>query len=106
MMHEPSDLTAIVFDGVDRIQHLAFRFLDPALIPQDPTPWEAEVIALCRAYFRQIDDFLGRTVRILGDSGRVFIASDHGFTASRDIVYINKWLAEQGWLHCVRRGRR
>ncbi len=99
MMHEPSDLTAIVFDGVDRIQHLAFRFLDPALIPQDPTPWEAEVIALCRAYFRQIDDFLGRTVRILGDSGRVFIASDHGFTASRDIVYINKWLAEQGWLH-------
>lgn len=98
MTREPSDLTAIVFDGVDRIQHLAFRFLDPALVPEDPTPWEAEVIRLCRAYFRQIDDFLGRTVDIVGDEGRVFVASDHGFTASRHIVYINKWLSDQGLL--------
>jgi predicted AlkP superfamily phosphohydrolase/phosphomutase len=98
MTHEPSDLTAIVFDGVDKIQHLAYRFLDPALLPSRPIPWEAEIIALCRAYFRQVDDFLGRTLTRVGKWGRVFVASDHGFTATREVVYINKWLHDQGLL--------
>jgi predicted AlkP superfamily phosphohydrolase/phosphomutase len=98
MDHEPSDLTAIVLDGVDKIQHLAYRFLDPALIPKDPTPWEAEVIATIHTYFRQVDDFLGRTIDRVGPWGRVFIASDHGFTATREVVYINKWLHDQGLL--------
>jgi predicted AlkP superfamily phosphohydrolase/phosphomutase len=98
MTSEPSDLTAIVFDGVDKIQHLAYRFLDPALLPTQPSAWEAEVIALCRSYFRQIDDFLGRTMARSGRWGRFFVASDHGFTATREIVYINKWLYDQGLL--------
>ncbi len=98
MTHEPSDLIAIVFDGVDKIQHLAYRYLDPALVPAHPTPWEIEVINLCRSYFGQIDAFLGRTLERVGPWGRVFIASDHGFTATRETVYINKWLEEQGLL--------
>jgi predicted AlkP superfamily phosphohydrolase/phosphomutase len=98
MKTEPSDLAAVVFDGVDKIQHLAYRFLDPALVPAQATPWESEVIALCRTYFRQIDDFLGRTLSLAGRWGRVFIVSDHGFTATREIVYINKWLHDQGLL--------
>jgi predicted AlkP superfamily phosphohydrolase/phosphomutase len=98
MTHEPSDLTAIVFDGVDKIQHLAYRYLDPALVPADPTPWEAEIIALCRHYFRQVDDFLGRVLRRAGRWGRVFVASDHGFAATWEIFYVNKWLHDQGWL--------
>jgi predicted AlkP superfamily phosphohydrolase/phosphomutase len=99
MVHEPSDLTAIVFDGVDKLQHLAYRFLDPRYLPQSPSPWERQVIDRCRAYFRQIDKFLGRVLEILGDEGRVFIASDHGFTATTEVVYINKWLHDQGLLH-------
>lgn len=99
MENEPSDLTAIVFDGVDKIQHLAYRFLDPAHAPKDPTPWEAEVTQLCHAYFRQADDFLGRTCRIVGDEGRVFIASDHGFTATTEVVYINKFLNDMGYMY-------
>ncbi len=98
MEHEPSDLTAIVFDGVDKIQHLAYRFLDPRYVPAEPTAWEQEVIDLCHQYFRQIDDFLGRTRQLLGDEGRLFIASDHGFTASDEIVYINKYLRDLGLL--------
>lgn len=98
MAREPSDLTAIVLDGVDKIQHLAYRFLDPDLIPDAPTPWEAEIIATCRSYFRQVDEFLGRIVDRVGRWGRVFVASDHGFTATREVVYINKWLHDQGLL--------
>lgn len=98
MKTEPSDLSAIVFDGVDKLQHLAYRYLDPAYAPKKPTPWEAEVIGLCHEYFAQIDSFLGRTLDLVGPWGRVFVVSDHGFTASHEIFYINRWLAEQGWL--------
>ena len=98
MTHEPSDLTAIVLDGVDKIQHLAYPYLDPAFLPDQPTAWEAEVIDVCHSYFRQVDDFLGRVCDLVGDWGRVFIASDHGFTASHEVVYINKWLHDQGLL--------
>lgn len=98
MLEEPSELTALVLDGVDKIQHLAYRFLDPSLIPAKPDPWEAEMIELCQSYFRQVDDFLGRLLQLVEPEGRVFIASDHGFTASTEMLYINKWLHDQGWL--------
>lgn len=98
MSAEPSDLTAIVFDGVDKIQHLAYRYLDPAYVPARPTAWESQVIARCHDYFRRVDACLGAVLQGLGDEGRVFIVSDHGFTASREIVYINTFLERQGWL--------
>jgi predicted AlkP superfamily phosphohydrolase/phosphomutase len=99
MDREPSDLTVLVLDGVDKIQHLAYRFLDPALAPSKPTAWEADVTAACLAYFRQVDDLLGSVLRRAGPGARVFIASDHGFTATTEVVYINRWLHEQGLLH-------
>lgn len=98
MVNEPSDFTGIVFDGVDKIQHLAYRYLDPKHAPKNPTAWESDVIASCHRYFRQIDEFLGETLKLVGDWGRVFIASDHGFTATTEIVYVNKWLEENGYL--------
>ena len=30
MAEEPADLIGILFDGVDKLQHLCWRFLDPA----------------------------------------------------------------------------
>lgn len=98
MTHEPSDLSAIVFDGVDKLQHLAYRYLDPAVAPREPTDWEREIIGLCHDYYRQIDRFLGETLDLVGPWGRVFVVSDHGFTASHEILYINKWLHDQGLL--------
>lgn len=98
MLEEPTDLAAIVFDGVDKIQHLAYRYLDPQCIPEHPSAWEQQVIDLCDQYFVQIDNFLGRALEIVGDTGRVFIASDHGFTACHEIVYVNKYLHDLGYL--------
>lgn len=98
MLNEPSDLSAIVFDGVDKLQHLAYRFLDPQLAPKQPTAWEKEIDAACRRYFQEVDRKLGRAMEILGKWGRVFIASDHGFTATHEIVHINRWLHDQGYL--------
>ena len=42
-----SDLVAVMFDGPDKLQHLCWRFIDPACRPEEPSPWEAEIIALC-----------------------------------------------------------
>lgn len=96
--HEPSDLTAIVFDGVDKIQHLAYRYLDPALRPDRPDEWERQVMAACERYFRQVDEVLAWGVEEAQRGARLFIASDHGFTASSEIFYVNKWLSDRGYL--------
>ena len=98
MTTDPSDLTAIVLDGVDKIQHLAYRLIDPKYRPGSPSPWEAEMIDLCRSYYAQVDRFLGELMQLVGPWARIVIASDHGFTATTEVVYINKWLSDQGWL--------
>ncbi len=96
--NDPTDLTAIVFDGVDKLQHLCWEFLDPNLEPADPSPQFLKVRELCWEYFRQIDAFLKETVAFAGEDAHVFVVSDHGFTGSHEILYINTWLAEKGYL--------
>ena len=41
---------------------------------------------LCLAYFRQLDGFIERLVTAAGPNVQVFLASDHGFTGSTEIV--------------------
>ena len=36
MQEDPCDLTAVLFDGVDKLQHLLWRFIDPALRAHAP----------------------------------------------------------------------
>lgn len=58
MRAEPAELTAVLFDGVDKLQHLCWRFIDPELRQEAKAPWEREVVDLCEGYFRQLDWFL------------------------------------------------
>jgi predicted AlkP superfamily phosphohydrolase/phosphomutase len=99
MRDDPCDLTAVLFDGVDRIQHLAWRFINPACFPQTPTAWELEIRQLCLDYFRQLDRLIGEAVALAGPESRVFIASDHGFGTSIEVFYLNVWLYQHGYLH-------
>jgi predicted AlkP superfamily phosphohydrolase/phosphomutase len=98
MKEDPSDLTAVLFDGVDKLQHFCWRFLDPALLPSQPSAWERKVRELCLDYFRLIDDFVAEIVARAGSDATTVIASDHGFGASVEIFYLNTWLAENGYL--------
>jgi predicted AlkP superfamily phosphohydrolase/phosphomutase len=95
---EPADLVAVMFDGPDKLQHLCWRFIDPAEQPQQPTPWEAEMIALCEDYFRRLDTIIRDIVALAGPEPNVVLASDHGFGPTWDVVYVNAWLEQHGYL--------
>jgi predicted AlkP superfamily phosphohydrolase/phosphomutase len=97
LAENPPDLTAVVFDGIDKLQHLCWRFLDPALYPTDFSPWEARIRELCVKYFRQLDWFIREIVALSG-SARVVLASDHGFCATETVFFANTWLAQRGYL--------
>lgn len=96
---ESHDLFAMVFDGTDKIQHQAWEFLDPALLPTEPNAWEQRMREACLEYFRRLDGYIARLVELAGPDAQVFLASDHGFTASTQVVRINAFLAEKGYLH-------
>jgi predicted AlkP superfamily phosphohydrolase/phosphomutase len=98
MSEEPADLTAILFDGVDKLQHLCWRFIDPACRPSHPTTWEREMIGRCACYFRSLDGLIADIVEAAGAEATVILASDHGFGPTRDVFHVNSWLEQQGYL--------
>src|SRR5262249_36125137 len=70
------DLAAIVFDGVDKLQHGLWPYLDPRLAPQKPS---GEYLAVRRAaleYYKAVDDLLGETMSRARGQATIFICSD------------------------------
>ena len=98
MKNHPSDLTAILFDGPDKMLHMGWHFLDPELFPSHPSPWESKIRDLCHAYFRELDAFLAEIETLAGPEARIFMASDHGFGPTKEVLRINTWLHQQGYL--------
>jgi Uncharacterized conserved protein len=96
--HDRPELMAVMFDGTDKIQHQAWQFLDPALLPAQPNEHEQRMRAVCLDYFRNLDRYIGRLVELVGPGVQVFFASDHGFTASTFVLRINHFLGEKGYL--------
>lgn len=99
MRNDPCELTAVLWDGPDKLMHICWRLLDPAWLPETPTLWEAQIRELCLDYFRGVDSYLEELVTLAGPGARTFIVSDHGFGPSTEILYINVWLEQQGYLH-------
>jgi len=98
MKHDPCALVGVVFDGVDKLQHLLWEHLDPTMEPQSPSEGFLRIRRHCWDYFRQLDRFLEETVKLAGPDGHVFVVSDHGFTGSGETLFINTWLEQQGYL--------
>jgi predicted AlkP superfamily phosphohydrolase/phosphomutase len=98
MQHDPADLTAIVFDGMDKLQHLCWRLIDPNLLPAKMLDWEQRMRNYVLEYFRSIDGYIREIAALAGDSAHIFIASDHGFGPTRYIFHINVLLEKLGYL--------
>lgn len=50
-------------------------------------------------FYRRIDDMLGRLADQLDGNTTLMWMADHGFCTIKKEVYVNHWLADQGWLH-------
>ncbi|ABV93700.1 phosphodiesterase/nucleotide pyrophosphatase [Dinoroseobacter shibae DFL 12 = DSM 16493] len=99
MEEEPSELTAVLFDGVDRIQHLCWHLIDPVSRDDYTTPESVAARELVLQYFRNVDDYLVQIIDKAGPQAQVFIVSDHGFTRSGTrIFYANTFLEHAGLL--------
>lgn len=98
MQQEPADLMAVLFDGPDKTGHLLWRYIDPAWYPANPTSEEARIHELCLNYYRKLDDAIGQIAELAGDETTIVLASDHGFGATVEVVNLNVWLAEKGYL--------
>jgi predicted AlkP superfamily phosphohydrolase/phosphomutase len=99
MREEPCDLTAILFDGVDRLQHLCFHLIDPRTAANFTSPDARRAHQLCLQYFKDLDGYVGEIVAAAGPEAHVVIASDHGFTqAGNTVFYVNTWLEQHGYL--------
>ena len=97
MAERPAALTAILFDGPDKVQHLCWRFLDPALAANLSAEEEA-IQDACLSYYRRLDRVLADIVSAAGPQTTVVIASDHGFGATTEVFHINTWLEQAGYL--------
>jgi predicted AlkP superfamily phosphohydrolase/phosphomutase len=98
MQREPAQLAGIVFDGVDKLQHLLWPFLDPRLTPEQPGADFLRTREMAWNYFRTIDDLLKQAMELHGGEATILICSDHGFTNSWEVLFINTWLEKNGYL--------
>lgn len=98
METDRTELTAVVLDGPDKIQHLFWRFVDPDLVESDPGPWYSAIRTQCLGFYRQLDRNIERLVKCAGGDTDVIITSDHGFGPTTEFVYINEWLSRNGYL--------
>ena len=95
---DPCPLTAVLFDGVDKIQHLCWRFLMPDRRNGKPSVWEHRIRDRCLEYFANLDRMLERIDGIMGPEATTVIASDHGFGPQIDTFFVNAWLEQNGYL--------
>ena len=92
------DLFAVMFDGTDKLQHQTWHVLDPDLQPEHPSAEHAHLRSITLGYYRKLDQYIARLIELAGPKAQVFLASDHGFTGTVNVVRINRYLGELGYL--------
>lgn len=91
-------LEAVLFDGIDKLQHLCWRFIDPNEARRLKEDWELQVREGCLEYFRRLDGIIGEMCRMAGPQASVFLASDHGFGPTAEVFHLNAFLEQKGYL--------
>ncbi len=89
--HQQSGVVACVFDTSDRVQHMFYRYLDPAHAVTKHT-------GAIESMYRDMDRLVGRTLEFAASDTAVFVLSDHGFCSFRRGVNLNAWLHRNGYL--------
>lgn len=97
MRKDRTELTAVVLDGPDKLQHLFWRYVDPELA-ETIDDSEQYITDLCIGFYRRLDDNIRRLMEAAGPDTDVIFTSDHGFGPTNEIFYVNEWLSRRGYL--------
>ncbi|MGH2776230.1 MAG: alkaline phosphatase family protein [Actinomycetota bacterium] len=100
---DPPDLLFTVLETPDRLQHVYYRYLDPA----DPL-YDTEAGRKLRPQVIACYEAMDRIVGLLddyADDGGALVCSDHGFTAWESSVHTNTLLQQWGYLKLKARAR-
>ncbi|PYQ02232.1 MAG: nucleotide pyrophosphatase [Acidobacteria bacterium] len=86
-----------VFDGVDRIQHMFWRYFEKGHPAARGAGANGHADAIEKIY-RHSDELVGKVMARLGKGDLMMVVSDHGFASFRRGVNLNAWLLSKGWL--------
>ena len=86
-----------VFDGVDRIQHMFWRYLEKGHPAARGGDGHEHADAIEKIY-RHSDELVGKVMARLRKGDLMMVVSDHGFASFRRGVNLNAWLLSKGWL--------
>jgi predicted AlkP superfamily phosphohydrolase/phosphomutase len=98
MNKDRTELTAVVLDGPDKLQHLFWRFVDPDIKERDPSDWYNRIHELSVNFYRGLDSNLKMMFDAATADTDIVITSDHGFGPTTEIFYVNEWLSRNGYL--------
>ncbi len=97
LRHQSPDLAVIVFDGLDRLQHMFWRYSDPKHTLYSAEASRTSKTAIER-YMVELDRIIGELTALAGPDALILVFSDHGFTSYRRNVNLNTFLAQKGFL--------
>lgn len=95
--HDPVDLVFCVLEAPDRLQHVYYRYLDPAE-PLYESGAAAALRPALRRCFEAMDVIVGLLDDYAGPDGGALVCSDHGFTSWEVSVHTNALLERWGYL--------
>lgn len=95
--HLRKGLLVCVFDMTDRLQHMFWRYMDPAQ-PGRPTNCGSLGKDVLEAAYRRADRLVGKVLEQADGHTLIFVISDHGFRSFRRSVNLNTWLCLEGYL--------
>jgi predicted AlkP superfamily phosphohydrolase/phosphomutase len=88
--NETWDYFELVVTGTDRLQHYLWDALSDEKHPRHD---------FCLSYYREVDRLVGDIFARAREAAAAFyLLSDHGFCAAEHEVYLNTWLAQEGFL--------
>ncbi len=101
---DPPPVVFSVLEAPDRLQHVYYRYMDPADTLYG-TPAAVAARPEVERCFAAMDDIVGLLDDYAGSGGGVIVCSDHGFTAWEMSVHTNALLEQWGYLKVKPRAR-
>jgi predicted AlkP superfamily phosphohydrolase/phosphomutase len=88
------------FSSIDQVSHMLFRALAP-----DANEHDRKYAHVIPELYERIDAVVGDVRDRYGKDATILIMSDHGFSHYSKKVYLNSWLAQEGYLSLRSEGR-